>query len=115
MSFRWACDKRFRKAMVTFADNSRHASPWAADIYQRARSPGLRPSPCRAHPRPSVDTRHLALLARPLAVYNPTEHAAAAASPAPRQSPSRKISCCIGLTPRVSQGDRGLSGVEVRV
>jgi Transposase IS116/IS110/IS902 family len=27
VSFRWACNKRFRKAMTTFADNSRHASP----------------------------------------------------------------------------------------
>jgi len=34
--FRWACNTRFRNAMTTFADNSRHASPWAADIYQRA-------------------------------------------------------------------------------
>jgi transposase len=34
--FRWACDKRFRKAMTAFADNSRHASPWAADVYRRA-------------------------------------------------------------------------------
>lgn len=34
--FRWACDKRFRQAMVTFADNSRHANPWAADVYRRA-------------------------------------------------------------------------------
>ncbi len=34
--FRWACNKRFRVAMTTFADNSRHASPWAADVYQRA-------------------------------------------------------------------------------
>lgn len=34
--FRWACNKRFRNAITTFADNSRHASPWAADIYQRA-------------------------------------------------------------------------------
>ena len=38
--FRWACDKRFRRAMTTFADNSRHASPWAADIYQRATARG---------------------------------------------------------------------------
>ena len=38
--FRWACNKRFRRAMTTFADNSRHASPWAADIYQRARASG---------------------------------------------------------------------------
>ena len=28
--FRWACNKRFRVALTTFADNSRHASPWAA-------------------------------------------------------------------------------------
>lgn len=36
--FRWACNKRFRVALTTFADNSRHASLWAADIYNRARA-----------------------------------------------------------------------------
>jgi transposase len=34
--FRWACNKRFRNAMTTFADNSRRASPWAQAIYQAA-------------------------------------------------------------------------------
>jgi transposase len=38
--FRWACNKRFRKAMTTFADNSRHASPWAAQIYRNAIAAG---------------------------------------------------------------------------
>jgi transposase len=38
--FRWACNKRFRKAVTTFADNSRHASPWAAKIYNSARASG---------------------------------------------------------------------------
>lgn len=38
--FRWACNKRFRVALTTFADNSRHSSPWAADIYNRARKAG---------------------------------------------------------------------------
>jgi transposase len=38
--FRWACNKRFRQAMVTFADNSRHASPWAARVYTDARTRG---------------------------------------------------------------------------
>jgi transposase len=38
--FRWACNKRFRKAITTFADNSRHASPWAANIYNHARRAG---------------------------------------------------------------------------
>jgi transposase len=38
--FRWACNKRFRAAVTTFADNSRHASPWAAKIYADARASG---------------------------------------------------------------------------
>ena len=38
--FRWACNKRFRLAITTFADNSRHASPWAAKTYADARSAG---------------------------------------------------------------------------
>jgi transposase len=36
VGFRWACSTRFRNAMVTFADNSRHASPWAASVYADA-------------------------------------------------------------------------------
>ena len=40
VQFRWACNKRFRAAMTTFADNSRHASPWAAKIYADARARG---------------------------------------------------------------------------
>jgi len=38
--FRWACNKRFRRALTTFADNSRHASPWAAHVYNQARARG---------------------------------------------------------------------------
>jgi transposase len=40
--FRWACNKRLRRALTTFADNSRHASRWAARVYQRARARGCR-------------------------------------------------------------------------
>jgi transposase len=36
VSFRWACNKRFRVAITRWADNSRHASPWAANIYAQA-------------------------------------------------------------------------------
>ena len=36
--FRYACDKKLRDAITDFADDSRHASPWAADIYNRARA-----------------------------------------------------------------------------
>ena len=38
--FRWACNKRFRRAVTIYADNSRHASPWAAKIYNDARAAG---------------------------------------------------------------------------
>jgi transposase len=37
---RWACNKRLRAAVVIWADNSRHSSPWANDVYRRARSRG---------------------------------------------------------------------------
>jgi len=36
--FRWACNKWLRQAMATFADNSRHGNPWAAEVYRRARA-----------------------------------------------------------------------------
>lgn len=40
VAFRWACNHRLRVALTTWADNSRHASPWAAAIYARARGRG---------------------------------------------------------------------------
>jgi transposase len=40
VGFRWACNHRLRAAITTWADNSRHASAWAADIYARARARG---------------------------------------------------------------------------
>lgn len=35
VTFRWACDKKLRDALMDFAGDSRHASPWAAAIYDR--------------------------------------------------------------------------------
>jgi transposase len=78
VSFRWACSKRFRRAMTTFADNSRHASPWAAKIYNDARAAG------KDHPHA------IRILARAWirvicrcwlngVPYDPAQHAAAAA------------------------------------
>ncbi len=40
VSFRWACNKRLRRALTGWADNSRRASPWAQALYQRARDRG---------------------------------------------------------------------------
>jgi transposase len=76
--FRWACNKRFRQAITIFADNSRHASPWAASIYNHARAAG------KDHPHA------VRILARAWirviwrcwvdgVPYNPAKHGAAAA------------------------------------
>lgn len=40
VAFRWACNHRLRSAVTCFADNSRHASQWAANVYGRARARG---------------------------------------------------------------------------
>ena len=42
VGFRYACDKKLRNAIIDFADDSRHASPWAAKIYQDAIARGKR-------------------------------------------------------------------------
>lgn len=40
VAFRWACNHRLRCALTCMADNSRHASAWAAAIYDKARARG---------------------------------------------------------------------------
>lgn len=40
VTFRWACNHHLRTALTCLADNSRHASAWAADIYARAKARG---------------------------------------------------------------------------
>jgi transposase len=78
VSFRWACSKRFRTAMTTFADNSRHASPWAAQVYADARAAG------KDHPHAiRILTRAWIRVIWPCWIngvpYDPARHGAAAA------------------------------------
>jgi len=40
VTFRWACNTRLRAAFATLADTTRHTSPWARALYQRARDRG---------------------------------------------------------------------------
>jgi transposase len=40
VGFPWAANRRARTALHAFADNSRHASPWAAQLYAQARRRG---------------------------------------------------------------------------
>jgi transposase len=42
VTFRYATNTKARKALTLYADNSRHASPWAEHIYRDARARGCR-------------------------------------------------------------------------
>jgi transposase len=42
VGFRWAADKKLRNALIDFADDSRHLSPWAAQVYTHAIARGKR-------------------------------------------------------------------------
>jgi transposase len=42
VTFRYATNAKARKALTLYADNSRHASPWAQRIYREARARGCR-------------------------------------------------------------------------
>ena len=76
--FRWACNKRFRQAIITFADNSRHASPWAAKIYSDARASGKdHPHAVRILARAWIRVIYRCWLDR--VPYDPALHGAAAA------------------------------------
>ena len=74
--FRWACNKRLRAALTCFADNSRHASPWAAQLYGRARQRGCdHPHAVRVLARAWIRVLWRAWQDRK--PYDPTTHAAA--------------------------------------
>ena len=81
VAFRWACNKRLRRALTTFADNSRHASPWAAHVYAQARSRGCdHPHAVRILARAWVRVLWRAWSdAQP---YDPARHQAAQQTPA---------------------------------
>lgn len=75
VNFRWACDKQLRDAVTDFAADTRHANPWAADLYNQARA--------RGHDHPHA----VRILARAWLyiiwhcwqnhlAYNPTQHRA---------------------------------------
>jgi transposase len=76
VGFRWACDKRFRNAMATFADDSRHASPWAASVYDAAIARGKdHPHAIRILARAWIRVIFRCWLAR--VPYDPAAHSAA--------------------------------------
>jgi transposase len=71
--FRHACDHRLREALTDFAADSRQASPWARDIYNRARARGARhPHAVRILAR--AWTRVLWRCWTDHTAYDPTQH-----------------------------------------
>lgn len=76
VGFRWACNTRFRNAMATFADNSRHASPWAAQVYAGALERGAdHPHAVRILARAWI--RVIFRCLRDGVAYDPARHGAA--------------------------------------
>ena len=76
VGWRWACNKRLRAALTCMADNSRHQSPWAADVYRRARARGCdHPHAIRILARAWARVLWRAWTNREL--YDPVQHAAA--------------------------------------
>jgi len=76
VGFRWACNTRFRNAMATFADNSRHASPWAASVYGAAIDRGAdHPHAVRILARAWIRVIHRCWLDG--VAYDPARHGAA--------------------------------------
>jgi transposase len=74
--FRWACNKRFRRAITGLADRSRHSSPWAADVYRRARERGCdHPHAVRVLARAWIRVIYRCWLDRQL--YDPAHHGGA--------------------------------------
>lgn len=74
---RFACNKHLRRAVTIWADNSRHASPWARSVYDRARARGCRHTHAvRILARAWIRVLWRCLLSQQ--PYDPTQHAAAA-------------------------------------
>jgi transposase len=74
--FRWACNKNLRQAVTCFADNSRHASDWAARVYNKARTRGCK----HAHAVRVLARAWIRVLWRAWqdrTEYDPAKHAAA--------------------------------------
>jgi transposase len=77
VTFRWACNHRLRAALTCLADNSRHASSWAAHVYAQARARGCdHPHAIRILARAWVRVLWRAWTDRK--PYDPTLHRAAA-------------------------------------
>jgi hypothetical protein len=85
VSFRWACNKRLRVAITTFADNSRHASPGPPRSTDTPAPAGrTTPTPCASWPAPGSASSGDAG-----SIKNATTPAATATLPRPSRHPQQ--------------------------
>jgi transposase len=70
---RRAADKKLRNALIDFADDSRHASPWAAKIYADATARG-KPHPHAVRILTRAGLRVIRRCRQDRAAYDPTPH-----------------------------------------
>lgn len=75
VTFRWSADHQLRDTLCDFAGDSRHANPWAADLYNRARARGHdHPHAVRILARAWIDV--IWRCWQDGATYNPDQHKA---------------------------------------
>jgi transposase len=76
VGFRYACNKRLRFALTTWANNSRRHSPWAQNLYEKARARGCKhPHAIRILTRAWIRVLHRCW--RDGVFYDPAQHGAA--------------------------------------
>jgi transposase len=76
VTYRWACNHRLRLAITNWANNSRRQSPWANDVYARARARGCdHPHAVRILARAWIRILWRAWVTR--TAYDPANHGAA--------------------------------------
>jgi hypothetical protein len=75
VGFRWAANRRARTALHAFADNSRHASPWAAKLSaEPAGAASTTRTPSGSSPAPGLGSGGPA--GTPTPPYDPARHRA---------------------------------------
>ena len=98
--FRWACNRRLRAAVTCFADNSRHASSWAAQVYARtARQRGAATTPTPSASSPGSGCSG--------ALGKTTEHTTPTSTAPPRRPPRVDTGCLTRQPPRRARPSPG--------
>ena len=73
VTFRWSADAQLRDALCDFAGDSRHANPWAANLYDApVTADTTTPTPSASSPAPGQTSSGAA--GKTTVAYNPDQH-----------------------------------------